>query len=427
MNRLAAALLALSATAALGAELPRGGFLGVELVPPASGSGALVRSLLPGGSAAAVGLAKDDVVVGVNGSPVAAPTDLVAGVARLHAGDRIVIRYIRAGETLEAAGKLEPRPYESAGDVDTFYEAIDAGGALRRTVVTAPRADGRHPAVLYLTGIGCFSQEDASLKSTESKLLYGLSRAGFVTMRVEKTGMGDSRGPACSSDAGDLEREVAGYLAGLKALRERANVDPDRVFVLGLSIGGVEAPTVAQGGGVRGVVVVNTVARPFLEYLLETIRRQDRLHHMPFDELDRHMRLVERCNHEALIEGRTDVVRASPPCADHLSYPAPLSFMRQWAAIDPAAEWKKVAAPVLIVHGGKDFVATGDTDGPLLRDIVEAFHPGNATLVLIPTMDHYMGHEETMEASLAKTSGPFGAFEPAVLDVVRGWLERQAG
>jgi hypothetical protein len=428
MKRLAAAAFAGLALAAGAAQLPRGAFLGVQLGPPPQDApGALVQALVPGGSAAAVGLAKDDVVVGVNGAPVAGPADVVAGVAHLHAGDRIVVRYIRDGTPREGSGTLRPRPYESAEDVDTVYDAIDAGGALRRTVVTMPRADGRHPAVLYLTGIGCFSQEDVSLQSTESQLLYGLSRAGFVTMRVEKTGIGDSQGPACSSDAGDLNREVAGYAAGLKALRERSNVDPERVFVLGLSIGGIEAPLVAQQGGVRGIVVINTTARPFLEYLLETIRRQGRLHGRPFDELDRYMRLVERCNHEGLIEGRTDVVRASPECAEHLGYPAPLSFMRQWAALDPAAEWKKIAAPVLIVHGGKDYIATGDTDGPLLRDIIEAFHPGNATLALIPTMDHFMGRVETMEASLAKTSGPFGPFEPTLLDIVADWLDRRAG
>ena len=219
MRRFAAAAFAALALAANAAQLPRGAFLGVQLVPAPKGNGALVQALVPGGSASAVGLAKDDVVVAVNGSPVAAPADLVAGVARLHAGDRIAVRYIRDGEAREGAGTLEPRPYESAEDVDTRYEAIDAAGALRRTVVTMPRADGRHPAVLYLTGIGCFSQEDASLRSTEAKLLYGLSRAGFVTMRVEKTGIGDSQGPACSSDAGDFQREVAGYAAGLKALR----------------------------------------------------------------------------------------------------------------------------------------------------------------------------------------------------------------
>ena len=253
------------------------------------------------------------------------------------------------------------------------------------------------------------------------------NRAGFVTLRVEKTGIGDSQGEPCTSPAADLRLELAGYEAGLAALKRYDFVDAERLFVMGLSIGGVEAPIVAQGGAVKGVVVVNTVARPFLEYLLETIRRQDKLHRMPYDELDRHMRLVERCNHEGLIEKRDDVVRASPECADHLGYPASLSYMRQWAAIDPAAEWKNVAAPVLIVYGGRDFVATGDTDAPLLRDIVESFHPGKSTLVEIPSMDHYLGHVDSMDASLAKTSGTFGPFEPALLDTVRGWLQRQSG
>ena len=422
MKRAAAILAASIACLAGAAELPRSGFLGVQLVPAPDGKkGALVQGVIDGGSAKAVGLAANDIVTSVNGAPVDTPADLVAGVAKLRAGDPIAVEYLRDGVAHAGSASIRPKPYESASDVDTRYEVVEANGALRRSIVTAPRSPDRHPGVLYITGVGCFSQEDASLQTTQAKLIYGLTRAGFVTMRVEKSGMGDSRGPSCMSPEADLRSELAGYEAGLAALKKDPSVDPAHVFVVGLSLGGIEAPIVAQGG-VNGVVVINTLARPFLEYLMETRRRQAKLHGTPFDEIDKGARLGERCNHEALVEGR----ETGPECADSVSYPAPMTLMRQWTAIDPAAEWKKVDTPVLIVYGGTDFVATGDTDAPYLRDMVESFHPGNATLVRIDTMDHYMGHAPTMEEALARTQGLLEPFEPRVLETVRGWLERHS-
>ena len=226
--------------------------------------------------------------------------------------------------------------------------------------MTKPKTAGKHPAVLYINGVGCFSQESIDLSSPDAKLLYGLTRAGFVTMRVEKSGMSDSQGPPCASPEVDLEAEMRGYLAGLKALKAYPVVDSNAVFLVGLSIGGVEAPLVAQQIPVRGLVVINTVAKPFLEYLTDTRRRQHLLRHTAYDEMEQRLRLNEQCNHRLLIERETpeQVIKEIPGCGDYITYPAPYTFMQQWAALNPAQEWKKVNVPVLVVYGTSDFIST---------------------------------------------------------------------
>jgi alpha-beta hydrolase superfamily lysophospholipase len=202
-------------------------------------------------------------------------------------------------------------------------------------------------------------------------------------------------------------------------------VKADRVFVLGLSIGGVHAPLIAQKETVRGVVVVNTLAKPFIEYLLETRRRQNTMKGMPFDQVDHRQRVGQQCNHALLVDKRTPeaVVAANPECAEHIEYPAPYTYMQQWADLELASEWKRVDAPVLVVQGESDYVATV-ADAPLLRDIVESFHPGHATLAMIPGMDHYLTRAASMKASLEKTAET--EFEPRVLDAIRGWLVKHA-
>jgi pimeloyl-ACP methyl ester carboxylesterase len=416
-------------------DLPRRSFLGVQAAPVTEDAraqlgikvehGVLVTGLVDGGSAKAAGLHPNDVILSVDGHDVADPGQLVARLGAHRAGERATIRWMRDGTVVTREIAMQPRPMESGPGTRTEYSAVSVDGSLRRTIVTGPDDGAKHPAVLYITGIGCFSQESLGAQSGEAKLLHGLARAGFVTMRVEKSGVGDSRGPACDSPQADLRAETAGYVEGMKALKALPQVDRDRVFILGLSLGGVHAPLIAKDEPVRGVVVVNTLARNFMEYLLETRRRQGLLKPEPYDVLDAKLRLTEACNHAMLIDRQKPeaILAARPECEDTLQYAAPYTLMQQWAAIDLSAQWKRVAAPVLIVQGETDFVATV-ADAPLLRDIVESFHPGHATLVTIPGMDHFLSKAGSMRESMAR-GGP-GDFEPKVLETISGWLREKA-
>lgn len=426
------------AGSARGQELRRAGFIGVRASPVTdevrarlhinAPGGTLVTGLLDGGSAKEAGLQADDVITQVNEHRIADTDDFVATVTRLRAGDSVTIRFVRGGAEQTRQMVVKPRPYESSPDAEVFYKAVSVDDGLRRVIVTAPKGVGKHPAVLYVNGIGCFTQESLDLSSMDAKLLYGLTRAGFVTMRVEKSGIGDSQGPPCASPAVDMQAEVRGYVAGLKALKQYPFVDSDNVFVVGISIGGVEAPLIAEQVPVKGLVVINTVGKPFLEYLIDTRRRQYLLRHLPYDEMERRLRLNEQCNHRLLVERETpeQVLKENAACKDFVEYPAPYTFMQQWAAVSPAEEWKKVDAPVLVVYGTSDYVSTV-ADDPYLADIINSFHPGRATLKAIPDMDHFMTRASSMEESMNRAAGARVEFEPAILDAIKEWLQRQSG
>lgn len=418
---------------ASGQELKRSGFIGVKAgamtdelrtkLHLAGTGGIVVLDLVEGGSAKDSGLLPNDIITQVNDHQISDVNDFVGIAKSLRAGDVVTLHILRGQESLTKQLVIKPRPYESSPDAEVLYKFVSVDGSLRRVIVTAPKSVGKHPAILYINGIGCFSQESLDLSSMDTKLLYGLTRAGFVTMRVEKSSMGDSQGPPCMSPAVDLQAEMRGYLAGLKALKQYPFVDPDNIFIVGLSIGGVEAPLVAEQIPVKGLVVVNTVAKPFLEYLLDTRRRQNLLRHTAYDELERNLRLNEQCNHRLLIERQTpdQVLKDIPTCKDYIEYPAPYTYMQQWAAISPAEEWKKINAPVLIVYGTSDFIST-IADDPYLADIINSFHPGHATLKAIPGMDHYMTRAASMEESMLRKAGERVEFEPAVLETIKNWL-----
>jgi pimeloyl-ACP methyl ester carboxylesterase len=410
-------------TTASAQELRRSGFIGVQVVE--ADGGVRVQALVDGGSAKVAGLEANDIISGVGDHQILDVSQFVSLVRELRAGDVRTLRVRRGGATLDVSVPIRPRPYEQAPDVSVTYGAVSVDGSLRRTIITAPPGDARHPAVLYVNGIGCFSQESIDRTSNDARLLYALTRAGFVTMRVEKSGMGDSEGPPCAGPDADFHAEIRAYTAGLRALKSSPSVDPDALFVMGLSIGGVEAPLIAAEEPVRGLIAINTVAKPLFEYLIDTRRRQLMLAGTPPDEIDRRMAMEVRCNHRLLVDKQKPeaIVAAMSECGPYIEYPAPFTFMQQWADVNVAAAWKAIDRPVLIVYGESDFVSTIADNGYFV-EMINAFHPDRATLKPIGGMDHGLNRAASMSESFGR-KGP-GEFNAAIVDVVIGWLRERA-
>jgi S1-C subfamily serine protease len=68
-------------------------FLGVQVETPASGSGALVHSVISGGAAAAAGIQADDVITALGGDPVNSPDNLTQLLIRYHPGDSVQVTW----------------------------------------------------------------------------------------------------------------------------------------------------------------------------------------------------------------------------------------------------------------------------------------------------------------------------------------------
>src|SRR5262249_49078882 len=133
-----------------------------------------------------------------------------------------------------------------------------------------------HAAVMLLPPLGPRPRTgallDAPLNDGVAHLLRAWARAGFVVMRVDPAGVGDSEGPSYA-DA-ELDAEIDGYRAGLAALASLPFVRREHVFLFGHSLGGVLAPLVSEGAALRGIVVHGTTSRRWSECLAETARRQ---------------------------------------------------------------------------------------------------------------------------------------------------------
>jgi pimeloyl-ACP methyl ester carboxylesterase len=431
MMTLAALLILLLHSHSFADDLKRQGSFGVQLAPVPEASaehrGVLVQGVAPGSSAANGGILADDIILKINETEIRDITQFIELARGFREGDAVRVTLLRGGQQLTKSFVLKPRPMETSPDFDIQYKSVLVDGTRRRVIITKPRLSGARPAVLFLTGIGCGSQDNLPPDSTVSQLLYGLTRRGFVTMRVEKSGVGDSEGPPCMSPQVDLQAESRGYTAGLRALKGYDFVDGGNVFLFGLSIGGVVAPLVAKEVPVRGVVVAETIGKSWYEYELINLRRQLLLRGHAYDEVERVVRRKEFCNHRLYVEGQTpeQIAKDAPDCAQLPSQPpAPYTYLRQVAGLNLAETWKAVDAPVLVVYGTSDFLTSLD-EHQYLVDLINSFHKGRATLAAIDQMDHFLARAGTMRESLQRLDDEQARdeFQPAILERVGGWLD----
>lgn len=389
--------------------------------------GARVLGVLPASVAQVAGLQPNDVIVRIGHDTVTAVAGALAALRPIAAGARVALIVVRGGRPRALSFVARERAREASPDFDIVYTAVRAPGGTRRVLLAHPRDGARHPAVLLVGGIGCYSIDQPQGPNAYRELMYHLTRRGFTTIRVEKAGVGDSEGGPCGTT--DFETERAGYAAALRAARGSPWIDPARIVIFGHSIGGIEAPLLAArdtgAPPVRGIVVLSTFGIGWYEYELANLRRQLRLQHLPPDSIERTMALKVTCGYRFLVqrESRPALLAAEPRCAPHIAYPASDAYMQQVAAHDPASAWKPVTAPALLLWGTSDFV-TSREEHVELAEALDAMHPGQATFADVPGLDHYLSRQASQAASLSDpTAGLLRPYDGATLEpLLDAWL-----
>jgi hypothetical protein len=313
---------------------------------------------------------------------------------------------------------------ESVRDFDILYRPVVMDNAEYQTIITKPKAVGHYPAVLLIAGLGCYSLEQLKPDDPYARFLYGLTRRGYVTMRVEKNGEGHSQGPPCDSPQSDLRLAVRRSLAGLNLLAESDFVDHQSIFIFAHSIGPLEGVLVAQEFPIRGFIAAETIGKSWLEYQLENTRRQTLLF-APYDEADRAVRAAEKCDHLFLVDKlRPDqILKDSPDCREYVNtFGVSYTYLQQIADLNLAVEWKKVDVPVLVTWGTSDPTTTAE-ENRYLVDEINSFHPGRATYAEFRGMGHGLDLSPSPRAWLeAIQKHQHGEFDQEFLDRVDSWL-----
>jgi pimeloyl-ACP methyl ester carboxylesterase len=416
--------------------LPRHPFLGVT-AETGPDHHVRIAKIVPGSAAAGSELTAGDILLNVNGAAVDSVGAFLAAMKSFKSGDQIVCRVLRGSKEMDIEVTLGEMPREQPGDIQVLYDTVDAQEATLRSLVTIPIGNTRKlPAILFLQGFDCSSIDwPLPEPNLNRELIYRLTRAGFVVMRSEKSGVGDSTGTPCR-DVG-FRDEVSFFTGALRKLKSYDFVDRDNVFIFGHSAGGWIAPLVAAAEPVKGIVVQGTVVRPYAEYFVENWRRNRWLRSQQPDlaQLEDEQRLVAQLLHYLLVE-KISVREAAakrpeltaiakklfPRDDEHLLDLRSLQHFRELNDENVARVWASLDIPVLALIGEFD-IRTLPLDHEYIAAIVNARHPGKGSWQLLPKMDHGFALHETLKESVAhEFEGPFD--EEVVQQTVK-WMQVQ--
>ncbi len=395
----------------------------------------MVRAL-PGGTGEAVGLKAGDLIVSVNGTAVLNPQQLALSVRTLKGGDPVRIVYSRDGKEATAEAKMAPRPKQEEADVDVIYDQVVSQGKRIRVIVTKPKAAGKHPVFFYVGGIGAYSLDGsfASLPPFFGGVLGPVARAGYVTVRIDKPGQGDSEGPVYRELGFGVEQDA--YLQALRLTKTYDFVDPNRIAIFGHSMGGTFGPLVAAQEPVKTVIVLGTLFKTFGEYMLENTRRQAELGNMSPEALDQSLRdqhqafnaiFRENLSPREVVDKYPDLrawVQSSMPDMETYSGVG-IPFWRELSRINIARAWGQLSGDALAIYCENDFLC-GQDDHERIARVMNARREGSGEFVLLKGSDHLL-RKTTSQLNSMQTWGQPGEFNSNVVETLLGYLKRKLG
>lgn len=247
-----------------------------------------------------------------------------------------------AASTTPTATSPTPAPSPATPDAPALRSVdVEVGSApyLLKGTLTLPAGDGPFAATILIHGSGP-NDRDGSVGANKplKDLAEGLAAYGVATLRYDKRTYAHKLTNNITLD----EEVVLDAIAAVQLLKSRREVDPQRIFVAGHSLGALLAPEVAvRSAPVAGVVLLAPPGRA------------------PWDSVLAQLRYLEApANMIADAEQAVAQIKAGKPDASLLGVPA--AYWRDWASRDGVAMAKQLARPILILRGDRDYQVTDE-------------------------------------------------------------------
>jgi hypothetical protein len=253
----------------------------------------------------------------------------------------------------QAAASEAPAPYvDPSAFSETEVTVGEAPWALPGTL-SMPAGAGPFPAVVLLAGSGPNDRDETIGPNKPLRdLAWGLASNGIAVLRYDKRTMAHQAEMAGLASITVHEETMDDALIAVDLLHATPNVDPDRVSVVGHSLGGYLAPRIAAEGSSRiaGIGLLEANARPLQDLI------RDQLTYLASREGGsdpQAQAMVEALPSQIALVESPDLSPSTPASALPLGIPA--SYWLDLREYDPVAVAAGLPIPIFISQGGRDY------------------------------------------------------------------------
>ncbi len=315
-----------------------------------------------------------------------------------------------------------------------------AGGRTIPGTIVHP-GSGKGPGLLLLAGSGPTDRDWNSAllpgRNGSGRLLAeSLAARGITVLRFDKAFSGRNPGLPITELSLDTYRDEA--TAAIELLRSRPEVDASRLFVAGHSEGGIHATRLAQalGAQLRGVILISAPGRSLAQILEEQLEKNVLGPTLGAEQAQVEMGPI-RTALRAFVAGEAvdpKTVSSRPQVVGILSAlmaPPVARIGRALASFDPAQGAASIAAPVLVLQGGKDVQVDPLDAERLVTARRSAGKPVDH--FLSPMADHVLKEEPlslaelraSPQALVAKYNAPDRVLAGDLVERLVGWIRER--
>ena len=317
----------------------------------------------------------------------------------------------------EDVAGVAARPQTARNPTDADVSIPSAGFTLAGTLTTPP-ATGRlrHPAVVLVGGTEPLDRdENIAGIPIFAQLAGALAERGFIVLRYDKRGIGQSGG---RDERVTLQDYADDVVSAVRWLRKRKDVDSRRVAVAGHSEGGAVALLAAgREKNIASVVLMGAPSATGAELIFEQQRHVLDLLKTPDDQRQAKIALQQKIHEAAISEKGWEEI------PQELRGPAESPLFRSFLLFDPAKAMSRVKQPILIVQGGRDTEVFPHHAGRLAELAKARKKAPPVEVVELPRLNHLLVPAQTGEVSEYPTLKERTVSREAA-DAIARWLLR---
>ncbi len=328
----------------------------------------------------------------------------------------------------QTAEPTQPAPYLERSV--SYLNA--AGGVALGGSFTRPTTGGPFPAVLLIPGSGP-QDRDESIAGHKPFFVLAqyLTRRGIAVLRVDRRGVGSSKGDFKKATSQDFASDAE---AGVRYLTTRPDVDPKQIGLIGHGEGAIIAPMVA--GNIPQIAFIVLLAAPALpgeQVLLTQREHAERAAHVPETQIALDKKIATMV-YDMVREGKKqrDLTRALSKQEEQKDAMAGLwinqiprldtPWLRFFLSYDPAPALEKVKCPLLALEGEKDMDVVPGQNVPALKAALSRGGNPDATVTILPGLNYLFQTAETglpMEYPAIPET-----MSPVALNAIATWIAK---